>query len=102
MRNTSNKKTRSKKNPTQRFTQQKKVIMYSAEWCAVCKQAKQYFKKKGIRYKVYDIDKSAMARDKFLVLRARGVPVIFVDKDRLNGFSVASFEQLYFASKKSN
>ncbi len=106
MKGTPNKKTRSHATQIEsnqdKSRQAKKVVMYSAEWCAVCKQAKQYFRKKGIRYKAYDIDKSGMARQKFLDLRARGVPVIFVDKARLNGFTVASFERLYFPNKKSN
>jgi len=74
----------------------KKVIMYSAEWCGVCRKAKRYFKKKGIRYKEYDIDKSKEARRKYDKLNARGVPVIFIGNIRLNGFSSSHFEKIYY------
>lgn len=72
-----------------------KVVMYSAEWCGVCKKAKKYFKKEKIRYKDYDIDKSKSARARYNKLGAKGVPVILVGKDRMNGFSVGGFKKLY-------
>lgn len=74
----------------------KTIIMYSAEWCGVCRKAKNYFKSKAIAYKEYDIDKSEEAKRKYKELNARGVPVIFVDDTRLNGFSIAHFEQVYY------
>ncbi len=74
----------------------KNVIIYSAEWCGVCRKAKRYFKEKGIPYTEYDIDKTEEARQKYSQLNARGVPVIFVDDVRLNGFSQAHFEEVYY------
>ncbi len=40
------------KSPKPRLKRPKKVIMYSAEWCGVCKKAKKYFKKK---YSLYQL-----------------------------------------------
>lgn len=81
--------------PKVRLKRSKKVIMYSAEWCGVCKKAKEYFKKENIRYTSYDIDKSRSAKARYKKLGAKGVPVIFVGKRRMNGFSVAGFNRLY-------
>lgn len=72
-----------------------RVVMYSAEWCGVCKRAKRYFKQNKIRYTEKDIDKSKRARKEFERLGGRGVPLILVGKRRLSGFSAASFEQIY-------
>jgi glutaredoxin len=72
-----------------------KVVMYSAEWCGVCKQAKSHFKKNKVRYKEYDIDKSEEGRAQYRKLNGRGVPIIMVGKSRMNGFSPGHFEQLY-------
>jgi glutaredoxin len=72
-----------------------KVVMYSAEWCGVCKQARSYFKRNKIRYMEYDIDKSAEGRTRYRELNGRGVPIIMVGKSRMNGFSPAHFDQLY-------
>ncbi len=72
-----------------------KVVMYSAEWCGVCKKAKKYFKANNIPYKDYDIEKSSKGKKDYKKLRAKGVPVILVGKKRLNGFSAGSFESIY-------
>ncbi len=72
-----------------------KVVMYSAEWCGVCKKAKKYFRENSIPYKDYDIDKSSKGKKDYKKLGAKGVPVILVGKKRLNGFSAATFESIY-------
>ncbi len=81
-------------------TVNKDVIMYSAEWCGICKKAKAYFRDKNISFVEHDIDKSKQAREDFDRLGARGVPVIFVGKRQLNGFSVAQFEAVYYGKQK--
>jgi glutaredoxin len=73
----------------------KKVIMYSASWCAVCKKAKSYFKKNGIKFTEYDIEKSAKGRSDYRKLNASGVPVILVGEQRMNGFDIEAFKELY-------
>lgn len=72
-----------------------KVVMYSAEWCGVCKRAKRYFQKNKVRYTEKDIDRSKRARKEFEKLGGRGVPLILVGRKRLSGFSAASFEKIY-------
>jgi glutaredoxin len=74
----------------------KRVIMYSAEWCGVCKRAKTYFQRKSVPYAERDIDKSKKARAGYDKLNGKGVPVILVGKIRLNGFSEKRFEQIYY------
>ena len=72
-----------------------RVIMYSASWCGACKQARRYFQEKGIRFTEYDVERSAKGRLEYRKLGAKGVPVILVDDQRMNGFSVQGFEKLY-------
>jgi len=74
----------------------KTVIMYSAEWCGVCRKAKHYFKEKNIAFTEYDIDKNKEAKQKYKLLNARGIPVIFIDEVRLNGFSKRQFERVFY------
>jgi len=71
------------------------VIMYSAAWCGICKKAKKYFNKNNISYIEYDIDKDKAAKKRHKAMGATGVPVIFIGDSRMNGFSAASFEQIY-------
>jgi glutaredoxin len=73
----------------------KKVVMYSASWCGVCKKARRYFESEGIRYMEYDVENSTRGKAEFRKLGGKGVPVILVGKQRMNGFSVDGFEKLY-------
>jgi glutaredoxin len=80
---------------TSSFDVGKKVVMYSASWCGVCKRARRYFEEKGIKFTEYDVENSVKGRAEFKRLGANGVPVILVGKQRMNGFSVDGFERLY-------
>ena len=73
----------------------RKVVMYSASWCGVCKRAKRYFQKQGIPFAEYDVEKSSKGKSEYRKLGARGVPVILVGNKRMDGFSVEGFEGLY-------
>ncbi|MBE9564337.1 MAG: glutaredoxin family protein [Proteobacteria bacterium] len=73
----------------------KKVIMYGANWCGYCKKAKRYFVKNSIPYVEYDVETSTKGRKDFKALGGKGVPVILVGNQRLNGFSESSFEKIY-------
>ena len=73
----------------------KQVIMYSTSWCGYCKKARQYFAEHNIRYTDYDIEKNPTAQQAYKKLGMTGVPVILVGDNRMNGFSVSGFEQIY-------
>jgi len=75
----------------------REVVMYSAAWCTVCKKAKRYFEQKGISFVEYDIETSEQGKRDYRRLGGRGVPIILVDDQRLNGFSSAAFEKVYNA-----
>jgi glutaredoxin len=74
---------------------QKTVIMYSTVRCGYCRKARAYFKANGIAYTDYDVETSQKGRDDYKRMHARGVPIIFVDGKRLNGFSEDAFGSLY-------
>lgn len=73
----------------------KKVIMYSTSWCGYCAKARKHFKKNGIAFKEYDIEKNKKAKRKYDKLGGQGVPFIFVGKKSMRGFSVANFNKIY-------
>ncbi|OOZ42867.1 glutaredoxin family protein [Solemya elarraichensis gill symbiont] len=74
---------------------QPEVIFYSASWCGICRRARNYFNSHQIPFTEYDVEKTREGMDAFRRYRARGVPLIFVDGQRMDGFSVARFRQLY-------
>jgi len=71
------------------------IVMYSAEWCGVCKRAKRYFAAHGVSYADdIDIDASAANRQHFEALGGRGVPLILVGAERMDGFDPQLFEAM--------
>ena len=85
------------KNITQR-KKSKSVIMYMTSWCGYCKKAARHFRKNKIPFTEHDIEKSARAATEFKKLRGRGVPVILIDKQRMNGFDAATFDKIYYGN----
>lgn len=72
----------------------KRVVMYSTARCPACTRAKAYFAKKGVPYEERDLDRSPEARDAFQKLGGRGVPLIMVGNERMDGFSSDRLDQL--------
>ncbi|MCM8854180.1 MAG: DUF4124 domain-containing protein [Candidatus Thiodiazotropha sp.] len=72
-----------------------RVVMYSTKWCGYCKKARRYFKSNRISFVEYDVESSAKGKRDYKKLGAGGVPIILVGKHRLNGFSEASFRNIY-------
>jgi glutaredoxin len=74
--------------------QKAEVKMYATAWCPYCSKARAYFARRGIAYVEIDIEKSREGRAAYDRLGARGVPVILVGTQRMNGFSEARLSQL--------
>ena len=79
----------------ERLSKSDKVVIYTTDWCGVCKKAKKYFKKNNIAYVGYDVEKSRIGKIDYKLLRGKAVPIIIVGNKRMNGFSVSKFERLY-------
>jgi glutaredoxin len=71
------------------------VVIYTTDWCGVCRQAKGYFKQNRISYKEYDVEKSSKGRRDYKRLKGTGVPIILIGEQRMNGFSPERFDKLY-------
>jgi glutaredoxin len=61
--------------------------MYATDWCPYCRKAREFFARRGITYAELDIEKSPAARAEYDRLGGRGVPLILVGTQRMNGFS---------------
>lgn len=64
-----------------------KVVIYTTKRCGYCRQAKNWFRQNSISYSERDIETSARARKEFEKIGGRGVPVILVGKQRINGYN---------------
>lgn len=73
----------------------KQVKMYVTSWCGYCKKARAYFAANNIPYNEYNIETDAEAKRQYDSFGGQGVPVIFVGQERMDGFNVASFSDIY-------
>ena len=72
------------------------VVMYSTSWCGYCKQAAAHFRRNKIAFSERDIEKSERAALEYRQLKGRGVPVILIGDQRMNGFDAKVFDRIYY------
>ena len=71
------------------------VVLYTTEWCVICKQAKEYMAQKEIPFDEKDIEKSLVALKEFRQLDGNGVPLILLGDRVMAGFAQAEFDAFY-------
>ena len=64
-----------------------KVVIYTTRSCSYCHKAKAFFRKNAIPFTEYDVEQSGKGRRDYKKLKGRGVPIIMVGNQRLNGFN---------------
>lgn len=69
------------------------VEIYLTDWCGYCKQALRYMDSKGIPYVAYNIEKDDAAKTRHKELGGRGVPLIIIGPNKMNGFSQSVMEK---------
>lgn len=71
-----------------------KVTLYGTRWCGACKLAKAYLRERGVSYQDLDIENSKQAYTEYAELQGKGVPLILVGEQRMNGFSAEKMEAM--------
>lgn len=75
------------------------VVLYATSWCGYCRQAREYFKKKGVKYVEKDLEKDEGAAEELATkasaagVRPQGVPVIDVKGKLILGFDRPALEE---------
>lgn len=75
------------------------IVIYTTSWCGYCKKAKAYFSVNNMPYKEYDIEKDRFAKREYDNIGGKGVPVILVGDQRMNGFDKDGFDRIYKIAK---
>lgn len=71
-----------------------KIIIYSTPTCHYCKDAKEYFDSKKLKYTVFDVSKDLEKREQMIEESGHmGVPVIKIGKKILIGFNKDQIEE---------
>jgi glutaredoxin len=71
-----------------------KVRIYTAAWCGYCKKAKAHLAAKGVPYDEVDVEASERGHSEFAQLGGRGVPVILVGNQRMDGFEAGRLDAM--------
>jgi len=66
------------------------VVMLGASWCPSCITAIQFFAANDINYCEYDMETSAIGARLYKDVNGRGVPILFIGRHRIHGFSEAT------------
>ena len=71
------------------------LVLYSADWCGICREAKAFFGANSIAYREVNIDKDTTGAAEFKrVYGGGGIPLAVAGEKTIRGFSAESM--LYF------
>ncbi len=71
-----------------------RVKLLTTSWCGYCRQARAYLNSRGIPFEDLDVEKSAQGQQEYRELRGRGVPIILVGDQRMNGYNQAKLDTM--------
>lgn len=74
------------------------VKLLTTSWCGYCRQARAYLNSRGIPFEDLDVEKSAQGRQEYRQLGGRGVPIILVGDQRMDGYSQARLDVMLRAA----
>ncbi|WP_457672995.1 glutaredoxin family protein [Thiolapillus sp.] len=63
-----------------------RITLYSTAGCAHCRQLKAWLKRHHLAFREFDIQRNARAFREFQRLGGRGVPLLLVGEQRIQGF----------------
>jgi len=75
-------------------TRQPRVTLYSTHRCPHCRRAKQWLQQHKLPFQEFDIERNARAFKDFQRLGGRGVPVVVIDGERVDGFDPKRMQRL--------
>lgn len=76
------------------------VIVYSADWCAFCHAAKQYFDKIGVSYEERNVETEPKFMHEAIEKSGQmGIPVIDIDGQVIVGFDRPRIDAAILAKK---
>lgn len=76
-------------------TSTQQPVIFTAKWCGYCRQALAYLAEKKVGYKEHDIDTPAGMRAFAETGPSRGVPLLLVGSQKVQGFSRPAYDTVF-------
>jgi glutaredoxin len=74
------------------------VELYVSDYCPWCKKAEQFFRREGVEYTLYNVQRDPKAARRMRSLtRYDGVPFAVINGHQVKGYSVAAYRQALVA-----
>ncbi len=71
-----------------------RITLYSSRGCTHCRQARRYLQQAGLRFREFDVQRDPRALKAFTQLGGRGVPLIMIGEQRIDGFDKRRLDRL--------
>jgi glutaredoxin len=78
------------------------ILVYSATWCSACNALKEYLSNNNIQYKNIDVDKDKTAMKRLGEWGLKGIPVIIIKDNLIQGFNQTLLEKHITVETTSN
>lgn len=70
------------------------IEIYTTSWCRYCRDAKNYFRSRGIAFKEYDVEKDRAAARRLKRYNPRGgVPLTVINGQPIVGYAPSAFDR---------
>lgn len=70
-----------------------KLILYTADWCSQCRQARSYLRHKNIPFQDYNVETSHKGAADYKRMGSGKLPIVILNDNTSRGFSIKGFEQ---------
>jgi glutaredoxin len=71
-----------------------RVRIYTTAWCGYCKKAKAQLAARGVAFDEVDVETSDSGHREYKALGGRGVPVILVGSQRMDGYDAGRLDAM--------
>lgn len=72
-----------------------RITIYTTSRCPNCRRLKQWLAQRKLRFQEFDVERNRRAQKEFQRLGARGVPVMLVDSERVDGFDPRQLARVF-------
>lgn len=72
-----------------------RITLYSTSRCPHCRQVKQWLQQHKLRFQEFDVERNQRAFKEFQRVGGRGVPVLMVGQQKIDGFNRKRLEQVF-------